>query len=73
MDLKELKVMAYDTMAQIEFLQSKFKQINEEIAKQSQEQQKKIPVEKKVEIGDPQPWVEKDEPKVEEIKEEEKQ
>ena len=43
--LKELKSQAYDTLAQIEYLQRQLAQINQEIAKVgqqvSQEQQKK--------------------------------
>lgn len=38
--INDLKAMAYDIMANIDFLQKKLSQVNQEIAKQSQEQQK---------------------------------
>jgi len=49
MELKELKAMAYDTLANIEMLQAKFKQVNEEIAKKAQEEKAAMDV--PVELG----------------------
>lgn len=44
--LIELKADAYDTLAQIEFLQGKLQQLNQAIAQKSQQEQSKMKIEK---------------------------
>jgi len=39
MTITELKAAAYDTLAQIEYLQKQLQEINQQIAKQSQDEQ----------------------------------
>ena len=40
MTIEEMKVRAYDTLAQIEFLKTQLLQLNTEIARKSQEMEK---------------------------------